>query len=77
MGQKPEKWVKNSQKSLNMSISDNFHPSQACTKGRDPPGSDEIKNFYKNHQNRSPGVYFNDIHRFTKPLTSLDLKNLA
>ena len=55
-------------------ISDYFDPSQGCTEGGDPPRNAEIKYFYKNHQIRSPGVYFIDLHRFTKPLTPQDLQ---
>ena len=69
MGQKPRKWVKNSKKSTILMIFDHFDPSQGCTEGGDPPGKAEIRDFYKNHKNGSPGVYFIDLHRFTKPLT--------
>ena len=55
-------------------ILDHFDPFQGCTEGGDPLGRRNLKIFYKNHQNRSPGVYFIDLHRFTKPLTSLDFK---
>ena len=52
-------------------------PSRGYTEGRDPPGKVRMKNFYKNHQIRSPGVYFTELHRFTKSLSSLNLKFLG
>ena len=55
-------------------IPDHFDPSQGCTEGGDPPRKAEIKDFYKNHKNRSPGIYFIDLHRFIKPLSPLDLQ---
>ena len=55
-------------------ISDNFDPTKGCTEGLDPPGKAKIKYFYRNHKNRSPGVYFIDLYRFTKPLASLDFQ---
>ena len=73
-GKNLEKFVKNSKKSTILMISDNFDPTQGYTDGGDPPGKAEIKYFYKNDKNRSPGVYFTELHRFTKPLTPLDLK---
>ena len=74
LGQKHRKWVKNIEKSLILMIFDHFDPSLGCAKGRDPLGRPKLKIFYKNHQNRSPGVYFIELYRFTKPLTSLDLQ---
>ena len=47
MGQKPEKWVKNSQKSLNLAISDHFRHLRACIEGWEPPGKDKINFLYK------------------------------
>ena len=69
--------VENSQKSFILVIFDIFslpRAAQTVPEGRDPPKKAGSKNFYKKHQIKSPEVYFIDLYRFTKSITSPDLK---